>query len=165
MLEMDRQFDFPTIEWWRKNIVYPNDSKRFLKEHLYEYYLGKYMICRMFGPGAIAEIGVRWGYSAFSFLRAAPQAAYTGFDMISGGYGGATISTFGHVGQLLRDNFPQAKVTLRHADTRQLQSLGGPYDFIHIDGNHSEGACHHDIEMATEACRVGGMVLIDDYVS
>ena len=163
---MDKQnsFDFPKIDWWRQNIVYPNDSKRFLKEHLYEYYLEKYMICRMFMPKAIAEVGVRWGYSAFSFLCASPQAAYTGFDMINGGYGGVAIDTFGHVSKLLNDNFPDAKVVLHHADTRQIQSINGPYDFIHIDGNHSTQACYHDIQMAIEACENGGIILIDDYV-
>jgi len=162
---MNKRFDFPKIEWWRQNVVNKTDSKRFLKEHLYEYYLQKYMICRMFMPEKIAEIGVRWGYSAFSFLMASPQAAYTGFDMISGGYGGAAIDTFGYVGRLLNDNFPDVKVILRHADTRQLQSLDGPYDFIHIDGNHSQQACYHDIGMGMEACETGGIILIDDYVS
>ena len=161
---MDRQFDFPRIEWWRKNVLIANDSKRFFKEHYYEYYLGKYMICRMFGPRAIAEIGVRWGYSAFSFLQAAPQASYAGYDLLNGGYGGANIDTYSQVTGMLSRHFPQASIKLSHSDTRRMESLGGPYDFVHIDGNHREEACYHDIEMALEACQAGGVVLIDDYV-
>jgi len=162
---MDRQFDFPKIEWWRENVLIENDSKRFFKQHYYEYYLGKYMVCRMFGPQAIAEVGVRWGYSAFSFLQAAPQASYTGYDLLKGGYGGAKVDTYDWVYEMLSRHFPQAKrISLRHRDTRQLETLGGPYDFVHIDGNHREEACYHDIDMAMTACRAGGVVLVDDYV-
>ncbi len=159
-----RSFDFPKIEWWRKNVVLPDDSRRFFKEHYYEYYLQKYVICRMFEPRAMAEIGVRWGYSAFSFLRAAPQASYTGFDIVNGGYGGAKMDTYSYVLGMLGDNFPDAKIDLRHINTSQVESLGGPYDFVHIDGDHKEAACYHDMKMALEACRAGGTILVDDYI-
>jgi len=118
----------------------------------------------MFMPKAIAEIGVRWGYSAFSLLKASPQASYTGFDIVNGGHGGAGTDTYSCVLSLLGDNFPEAEITLKHIDTQQVETLGGPYDFIHIDGNHSEKACEHDIEIGMEACRPGGTILIDDYV-
>ena len=159
------KMDFPGIEWWRQNIVFADDSKRFFKRHFYDYYFEKYMICRHFAPAEIAEIGVRWGYSAFSFLCAAPEAAYTGFDIVTGEFGGAKTDTFAYVNLMLKQNFPDARIELRHCDTRQLKELGGYFDFIHVDGNHRENHCLHDIEMAMTACRPGGCVLIDDYTA
>jgi len=158
-------FDFPKIEWWRENVLMETDSKRFFKRHYYEYYLQKYIMARMAGPTAICEIGVRWGYSAYSFLLAAPQASYLGLDIENGGCGGAKLNTFPYVGKLLGDNFPKARVDLRHINTSQIRSLSGYYDFVHVDGDHHEQNCYHDMEMALDACISGGVVLVDDYIS
>ena len=156
--------NFPAIELWRTGVVLAGD-KRFCKEHLYNYYFGKFLIANAFGPKAIAEIGVRWGYSAFSFLCASPAASYTGFDMIGGGHGGAKENTFARVNLMLKEHFPDAKVTLEHCDTRRAAELGGPYDFVHVDGNHTQDACRHDIELAMAALGPGGVILIDDYTA
>lgn len=156
--------DFPDYQWWRRNVVLEGD-KRFFKKHYYDYYFEKYLIANAFCPMAIAEIGVRWGYSAYSFLRAAPRADYTGFDIINGGHGGAKQDTFARVHLMLSQHFPCAGITLKHADTQKLNSLGDTYDFVHVDGDHTEAGCLHDIKLAFEACVGGGVVLVDDYTN
>ena len=154
--------DFPSIEMWRSIVLAPGEDK-FGRRDFYEYYREKFRICKLFGPASIAEIGVRWGYSAFAFLCAEPSASYTGWDLIGGGHGGVAADTFGRVAELLKSNFPDAGIELIHADTRQLESLGGPYDFIHVDGNHSSVAAIGDMELAFKSLSPGGVMLVDDY--
>jgi hypothetical protein len=36
------------------------------------------------------------------------------------------------------------------------------YDLVHIDGDHSREACAHDVEIAWNALRPEGWLLIDD---
>jgi len=154
--------DFPAIEMWRSIVLAPGEEK-FGRRDFYEYYREKFRICRLCGPASIAEIGVRWGYSAFAFLCAAPGASYTGFDLIGGGHGGVADDTFPRVAELLEQNFPGSKIDLIHADTRTLESLGGSFDFIHVDGNHSIMAVAHDLKIAFESLSPGGVLLVDDY--
>lgn len=160
---MNGQFDFPTIEWWRENVVYPSDQEQYFKRHFYEYYLQKYMIALMFQPKTIAEIGVRYGYSAFSFLQASPEASYIGYDISEGSHGGVKGDTFEYAWPMLNKSFPDAIIMLLHTDTRKLDSLDGKFDFIHIDGDHSEKGCENDLELALKACYAGGAILVDDY--
>jgi len=156
--------DFPDIETWRRTVIKPGDLPQYLRQDFYDYYKSKFKIALSIKPLSICEIGVRWGYSAFSFLSAAPAAHYTGFDIMDGTHGGARgLDTFDYVRSMLSGHFPQAVIDLRHEDTRKLRDLGGPYDFVHVDGDHSEDAASHDIWMALQACRPGGMVLVDDY--
>lgn len=154
--------DFVTIEKWRQDVLAPGDEK-FGRPDFYEYYREKFRICLLYEPKSIAEIGVRWGYSAFAFLCASPAASYIGYDLIGGGHGGVKVDTFGRVEKLLSDHFPDSGIILVHADTRTLDSLGGPYDFIHVDGNHSALAAIHDMEIAIKSLVPGGVMLIDDY--
>ncbi len=152
---------FPTIENWRR-VIAPSDEQ-FAAEKFYLYYRGKYEIALETGPARIAEIGVRYGYSAFAFLSANPQAHYTGYDLHAGTHGGARANTFVYVDDMLTKHFPEARIELIFQDTREMNSLGGTYDFIHIDGDHSEPGCYHDLALAIAACRPGGRILIDDY--
>ena len=154
--------EFPSIEQWRSIVLAPGEEK-FGRLDFYEYYREKFRICRLCGPASIAEIGVRWGYSAFAFLFAAPGASYTGWDFIGGGHGGVKDDTFPRVRKILEQNFPGAKIDLIHADTRTLESLGGPYDFVHVDGNHSIMGVAHDLKIAFQSLAPGGVILVDDY--
>jgi len=158
----EKKVDFPTIVEWREKVLAPGDDK-FGRQDFWEYYAEKFRICRLYGPARIAEIGVRYGYSAFAFLCASPAASYTGYDLIDGGHGGVRKDTFPRVRRLLADSFPDAKIELLHSDTRALDSLGGPYDFFHVDGDHSIHAVVHDIEIAFESLTPAGVILIDDY--
>jgi len=165
MIERERyKVFFPTIIEWQKIVLRQNDSKQFWRQDFYDYYRTKFEIALEKQPKSICEIGVRWGYSAFSFLSAVPTARYTGYDIVAGTHGGAKgIDTFGYVAGFLHDNFPQADIRLVHADTRNLVTLTGPFDFIHVDGDHSVEGCRHDLELALGACSPGGTILVDDY--
>jgi len=154
--------DFPDRDTWASAVVHP-DEPGFAAPKFYDYYRLKYEIAREAAPRSICEIGVRYGYSAWSFLRAAPWASYLGYDLQRGTHGGVKgADTFPRVAALLAREFPLAAVTLRRADTRRLDTLGGPYDFIHVDGDHSEAGCYHDLELAWAACAAGGTILTDD---
>lgn len=157
-------FNFPHIDWYRKNILIATEQTQFYKNHYYEYYLQKHIIAMLYRPKKIAEIGVRWGYSAFSFLSASPQAEYTGFDMIGGGHGGAKVDTYMYVDGLLNKNFPDAKINLVYQNTQELKEMPSKYDFIHIDGDHSTNAVSHDMAIGWQALIPGGVMLIDDDV-
>jgi len=155
---------FPERPWWSAHVVDPADDPKFGNPTFWAYYRTKYELGVFAAPTAIAEIGVRYGYSAWSFLCAAPAASYTGFDRQLGTHGGVKgVDTFAAVAALLARDFPAAAVHLVRADTQTLESLGGPYDLIHVDGDHSEAGCYADLERALAACRAGGVILIDDY--
>ena len=153
---------FPTIDNWQKQVIAPGDEQ-FKARRFYDYYRGKFEICRAVAPARIAEIGVRYGYSAFSFLAASPGAEYTGYDVVAGCYGGVKANTFVYVCDLLRRHYPEAQVELIYQDSREMESLGGPFDFVHVDANHREEVCRHDMELALAACCPGGVILVDDY--
>lgn len=154
--------DFPSQAWWNEHVLVPGEQPRYFKQGYYEYYLQKYLLARHFAPTSICEIGVRWGYSAFAFLSANPQAAYHGYDLQSADHGGVATPTFERVAELLTEYFPDARITLTRADTRQLTVLDGWHDFIHVDANHREDACYHDIQLAWYTCMPDGVILIDD---
>lgn len=160
-LNYDDRMSFPSKQQWPA-ILAPGDE-RFAADKFYEYYRVKYGIAAELKPDRIAEIGVRYGYSACAFLSAMPEAAYTGFDKIGGGHGGVAGDTFEFVRPLLSGRFPSAQIDLIHADSQTLDSLGGPYDLIHIDGDHTERGCSHDLRLAFDATAAGGSILVDDY--
>lgn len=155
-------FNFPSIDFWRENVLIATEQKRFFKNHYYEYYLQKYIIASLYRPRKIAEIGVRWGYSAFSFLCASPQAIYSGFDIPDGKHGGAGVDTYMYVDKMLKKHFPTAEIILNYQDTQKLKEMPGKYDFIHVDGCHEENATFHDLEISWKALAPGGVLLLDD---
>jgi hypothetical protein len=153
----------PEFETWVKEVLAPGDDK-FAERKFYDYYQVKAKIAEQIGPSTICEIGVRYGYSAHAFLSAAPEAKYVGYDLIGGGHGGVGVDTFGHVGRILGRDYPQAHVTLLHVDTQKLKDLvGGPFDLVHVDGNHTVAGCLNDLHLAERAVGLGGHILIDDY--
>jgi len=155
---------FPELREWVTKVVHPQDGGKFRTRAFHSYYRQKYLIAALFSPATIAEIGVRWGYSAWSFLRACPRAEYTGFDFQRGTHGGVKgVNTFDWCTEILGRDYPAADVELCLADTQTLTSLGGPYDLIHVDGDHNERGCRHDLELAWGATAPGGVILVDDY--
>jgi hypothetical protein len=153
---------FPSLQIWNNKVVAPGDEK-FGEPKFYQYYNAKFQIANFIKPHRIAEIGVRYGYSAYAFLSAVPEASYTGYDLVGGGHGGVAVDTFEHVRKILGRDFPRAQVALIHADSQKLESLDGLFDFVHVDGNHSEAGCLHDCRLAIEALAPGGYILVDDY--
>jgi hypothetical protein len=133
-------------------------------DNILAYYGVKFDICLKISPKRIAEIGVRYGYSAYAFLSASPKAFYDGYDDQSGKDGGVKGDTFFYVKEMLGSYVPKSQVELYKCDTQSLSSLiRTDYDFIHIDGNHSYKGAYHDITISMLSCISGGYILVDDY--
>ncbi len=58
----------------------PHDPFNYLFGEWRSYYRMKWAIAKVIQPKSILEIGVRYGYSAISFLSACPDAQYVGID-------------------------------------------------------------------------------------
>lgn len=115
------------------------------------YYPCKYHIAGLLQPKTIAEIGVRAGYSAASFLSACPTARYFGFDYWGrGDQHGGWDDAKGHATTMLREKFPGAELTFTELDTRGVDRLDVPRpDLFHVDGDHSEAGAYHDLALAS----------------
>ena len=149
---------------FKKEIIYPEDPiyNDLLTDNFKNYYKVKYEICKEHKPKRIAEIGVRAGYSAWSFLQACPKAGYFGFDANNGQHGGEG----GEDGSftLWADTIlsPYA-CTIELVDTQSVDDLGiNNIDFFHVDGDHSVEGVIHDLDLAYKAVKVGGLILVDD---
>lgn len=150
--------------YFAETIVCPDDptaTPKRIKEYR-EYYKIKYDICKKQNPKAIAEIGVRAGYSAWSFLQACPDARYIGFDANNGTHGGQG----GKDGKY----FEWAKNILRiynhrliELDTQTVDSLNiRKVDLFHVDGDHTSKGVQHDLDLAYKVLNDTGLILIDD---
>jgi len=155
---------FPKYKKWI-GIIHKDDEDK--KDKLrYNYYKHKYNICKKYMPKAIAEIGVRYGYSAYSFLCACPKARYYGIDCFSSEHGGVGKDTFDYVYELLEPVSDANKITLLNVDTQSVTDnpIGsGGYDFVHIDGDHTYNGCLHDMELMWGGLQSGGIMVVDDY--
>lgn len=146
-----------------EEVIYPKDYKSLRRiEEYKEYYQVKHNICKEFNPKLIVEIGIRAGYSAWSFLQACPNAKYIGFDAnngLHGGKGGEDKSYFNWAKQLLE----KYDVELNEVDTQRVPSLNlFDVDFFHVDGDHSIDGVKHDLDLAWECISQNGVILIDD---
>ena len=155
------KFEFP------RELVSPDDVK--IQQQfrvMRDYYRVKYDICKEQNPSTIAEIGVRAGYSAWSFLQAVPTAKYIGLDANNneyGGQGGSKYDWWGWAKKILADY----DVSLLELDTQAVDKLpkilpDGSVDFFHVDGDHSAAGVQHDLDLALGALAPGGLMLVDD---
>ena len=130
-------------------------------EFFREIYRIKHEIALELRPGSILEIGVRAGYSALAFLSACPGARYLGLDAENGQHGGAGGPWTPWAVELLRPYDAEVIV----ADTQALASLSqhGLFDLAHVDADHTEAGCSHDLDLAFGVLAPGGAVLVDDY--
>lgn len=129
-------------------------------EHLFpewiKYYQLKYAISKAIQPKSILETGVRFGYSAITFLEGSPKAHYTGIDIDSESYGGVkgAIDWAKHIMKDYKTNFIIADTTL-------MKSFPGEfYDLIHVDAQQDGDGTFGDLEKALEK---GRYVLVDGY--
>ena len=113
------------------------------------------------------EIGVRTGYMGVAFARAARgPALYVGVDPNVYVRNGLQLAgaTFG----LLRQRLPRAEFVLFEGyswdqDIQHSLAYSGPFDLIHIDGDHTLPGKLHDLELARGLLASDGLVLVDDY--
>ena len=132
-------------------------------DELKEEYGVKYSIARNYAPQSILEIGVRAGYSAFSFLSACPGAIYIGIDAENGSHGGAGGPWLPWAAHILR-NF---KAMFLQADSQLIsgcsRTCNAGFDLVHIDADHSVEGATHDMATFLPLVRAGGIMLVDDY--
>jgi len=125
-----------------------------------EYTLSKYAIACEFRPRRICEIGVFTGISAKCFLAASPQAEYVGIDN-KRDQNGMGVEAVEHARRDLQALGYRA--TIHILDSQALDRLPDPpYDFIHVDGDHSRAGAAHDIRMAWAAATDDGVILVDN---
>jgi len=140
-----------------RRVANPDDPLKYLFNEWVPYYRLKWAIVRVLQPRRILEIGVRFGYSAAAFLDACPGAAYLGIDNDSDTFGGqkGAIRWARHITQGTHAEY-------LIADSQQLPELpGGPYDLIHVDGQHDEDGSIRDLEKALQK---GKHILVDGYL-
>lgn len=129
-------------------------------QHLFpewiKYYQLKYAISKVIQPKSILETGVRYGYSAITFLEASPEASFTGIDIDSEEYGG----TKGAI-EWAKKITEEYKADFIIADTTLMKSFPGEfYDLIHVDAQQDGDGTYGDLEKALEK---GRYILVDGY--
>jgi hypothetical protein len=161
---------FPSFEDWKQTVLNPADTKwwRFDTPEWYAYYKDKYRICRSFQPERILEIGVRFGYSAYSFLKASEDTGamlygIDGSDPKFGGWDEPTMPwTEAHLQVLFPHRFQAFVTDTQIPDFTIRQVLDTTFDFIHIDACHTLEGCTNDLmNVLPHASRV---ILVDDYL-
>jgi predicted O-methyltransferase YrrM len=147
-----------------ENIICPGDPTATDKriEEYKEYYKIKYEICKKQNPNLIVEIGIRAGYSAWTFLQACPEAKYIGIDANNGthgGQGGQDGAFFEWADHILAEY----DVELIEMDTQWVNDLGvTDVDFFHVDGDHTITGVQNDLTLALHAINDTGLILVDD---
>lgn len=146
------------------NIICPDDPTASPQrvEQYKEYYKIKYKICKEFNPCVIAEIGVRAGYSAWSFLQACPTAKYIGIDADNGKHGGfgGEDGTFSKWAKKILEPY---QCQFLKIDTQKTDNLGiTNVDMFHIDGDHTAEGVQHDLDLAFTSLNDNGVIVVDD---
>ncbi len=136
------------------------------------YYPAYYKLLQHLSKGKskirMLEIGVRTGYLAVVFAKACAhlKSHYVGVDpnlYVENGLLLASKSL-----QLLRNENNNFDFTLMQGyswnlDIQKSIEYGGPYDIIHIDGDHTLLGKLIDLDLAQGLLTPDGTVLVDDY--
>lgn len=134
----------------------PDDELAHLFEDWVPYYRMKHAICKTLRPSSILEIGVRYGYSAITFLHAAPNARYLGIDNDTSTFGGSTGAI--RWAQEITCGYDAEFII---ADSQVMTSFPGDcWDLIHIDGQQDGDGTFHDLELALPRAK---WILLDGY--
>jgi len=132
------------------------DPLRHLFDQWVPYYRLKWAVARVLQPQRILEIGVRFGYSAATFLNACPNATYLGIDNDSDTFGGhkGAIQWARHITQEFNAEY-------LIADSQDLTNFpAGPYDLIHLDGQQDGAGFLQDLR---KSLKQGKHILVDGY--
>ena len=157
---------FPNLEEFKRTVIHPRDLSNPGKiiiepENIYhKYYKDKYRIAQCYQPVRIAELGVRYGYSAYSFLLGSDNVElYHGYDIIDGEGGAEHADAHEYASQLISQfNIP---FDIENVNTQEIDELIPKFDFIHVDADHSFKGCLHDLELAWHASTK--LIVVDDY--
>jgi len=144
------------------DIMCPTDTRNLARmSRMQAIYEAIARIARAHKPRTVCEIGVRAGYSAYTWMSESPNAQeYLGIDMDdTAQYGGPWLWW---AEQLLA----RLDVTweIRQVDSQAMTVMpyGRPFDLIHVDGDHSYEGCMHDMKICWPAVAPGGVMVVDD---
>jgi len=144
------------IEFDFTHYAYQYDHLNYLFPKWIAYYNLKYLICKCISPKSILEIGVRYGYSAISFLTASPKAKYLGIDNNSEVSGGERDALY-----FAKDILKDYDATILLGDSQKMDRFpGGIYDIIHVDGQQDGDGTFRDLELSIKQ---GGWIWVDGY--
>lgn len=110
-------------------------------------------------PKTIVEIGVRCGYSAWTMLRAAPEASLLGIDLDGDENEVNTHTGYKGAWKTAVEINRGYKFNLLIADSHKLDRLPD-CDLCYIDGDHYEEGVMQDLLLAEKSAKV---ILLDDY--
>ncbi len=130
-----------------------------------------YDLARWMRPARIAELGVHWGTSFFTFAQAMKDGRMKGTELIgvdtfegeehAGQYGEEVLET---VRRIVRSSFPKQHITLHQMFF--ADALGKvddeSVDLLHIDGLHTFDAVKEDFESWLPKLAPEGVVLFHD---
>ena len=154
--------NFPLYKEWLNTVVHPTERSRPQMFLRWEYFYTKYSICSLIKPKKICELGVRFGYSAYSFCLTGPEV-YHGFDKPDL-EGGSFVSSDPHeyCRSIISDLAAEVKVT--NINTKELKpEMMDMYDFIHVDAGHTYDDATRDLNIALSVALPGAYILVDDY--
>ncbi len=133
-----------------------NDPLEYHFPEWVSYYRLKYAISKAIEPKSILETGVRFGYSAITFLEASPDASYIGIDIDCESYGGEKGAV-----DWAKKIMKKYDAEFIIADSTKMTSFPGVfYDLIHVDAQQDGDGTFGDLRKALEK---GRYILVDGY--
>lgn len=134
----------------------PTDPLVELFDEWVDYYRLKFAIAKVVQPKSILEIGVRFGYSARSFLEASPSAKFVGIDLDCDRFGGEPGAL--NWAQKILHGYNARFIV---ANSQKMQRFPeGSYDLVHVDGQQDGIGTFHDLRRAVAQAK---WVLLDGY--
>ena len=154
----------------RNYMMLDNHSEEQIDKYNKTKWQWKNAVAKYCQPQHIFEIGVRAGYTAYSFLNGAlPKASYLGVDNDSSTHGGKKGYSFKAV-KKLKETFPQSSIELEILDTQTgdtnsfKEAHREQFDFLHVDGDHGFDGCLKDLYLVDRLASYGAFILVDDYI-
>lgn len=122
------------------------------------------------GASRIVEIGTARGGTLFLLLRSLPGSAHVvSVDLHRGAFGGGYPHWKIPLFRAAAWGGPRLSLLRGSSQTEAMRDrvrevLGGPADFVLIDGDHSYEGARRDFELYRELVRPGGMIAFHDIV-
>ena len=117
---------------------------------------------------SILEIGVRYGWSAISFIYGSNQVEhYVGVDCeLAGTDYGSNQKSSENI-QYFKDKYGlKFDFEILNIDTQKVNNVdflkGRTFDFIFVDSYHTEDGCYHDMTNLWQVLDIGGTMVVDD---
>ncbi len=154
---------FPSFEKWCDDVLHPEDIHpwNFRTREFYEEYKTKYAIAKLIKPRSVTEVGVRFGYSAHSFLMAMPRnSIYVGLDIDEPSWGPYKGVPRMWAELRLRGAY-DANIRTFCCNTQEELPYQSHADMIHIDADHTFLGALHDMTVFWSYCLKA--MVVDDY--